>query len=831
MKGTFYTTAGILFCASTFLSFSPTCIRGAEPTATPVERLKLLPGFKAELLYSVPGQQQGSWVSLTVDDRGRLITSDQYGKLYRITLPSKGADTNEIEISPINVDLGMAQGLLYAFDSLYVVVNGKGPGLYRVTDKDGDDQFDTVKLLRAFEGSSEHGPHAVILGPDKKSLYVCAGNHTNLPPVEKSLVPRNWQEDLLLERMWDARGHAAGKLAPGGWICRTDPEGKEFELVANGFRNEYDIALNPEGELFSYDADMEWDVGTPWYRPTRVVHVTSGAEFGWRSGTGKWPAYYPDSLPPVVNVGPGSPTGIVFGTGAKFPAKYQRALFIADWSYGTIYAVHLTPKGATYQGKLERFVSAAPLPVTDMLIHPNDGALYFTIGGRRTQSGLYRITYVGDESTATVSANSMAGQEARDIRRELEALHGAAHEGAVDKAWPALSNEDRFIRYAARIAIEHQPVKSWQQRALEEANPQALITAMVALARNGDKSLQPRIVKALAALDWSSLDRNLKLDLLRAYALAFTRMGKPSDSTRQTVLDHVNSHFPAKNQFLNRELSRLLAYLEAPNVVRRTLDLLAVAPTQEEQIHYAFVLRNVKTGWTIDDRRAYFRWFNAAAAHRGGASFGGFLRNIRDAAIANLTAKEKKELAKLLAEKPKPRDPVAAKSRPFVKKWTAEDLLPEIDAGLDGRNFVRGRSMFAAASCFKCHRFDGQGGAVGPDLTAVGTRFSWRDLLDSVIHPSKTISDQYQSTMYLLEDGRVVTGRVVNLNKNTLRIMTDMLDPGNLTIINREQIEVQKPSPTSQMPEGLLDTLSKQEILDLLAYLRSGGNPDHEFFR
>ena len=243
------------------------------------------------------------------------------------------------------------------------------------------------------------------------------------------------------------------------------------------------------------------------------------------------------------------------------------------------------------------------------------------------------------------------------------------------------------------------------------------------------------------------------------------------------------------------------------------------------------MLRNISNGWTLDDRRDYFGWFNAAAAHRGGASFGGFLNNIRDAAIAKLTASEKRGLANLLAEKPQPRDPVEAKARPFVKKWTADDLLPEIDAGLGRRDFDQGRKMFAIASCFKCHRFAGEGGAVGPDLTAIGTRFSWRDVLDSVLDPSKTVSDQYQSTMFQLEDGRVITGRVVNLSNNSLRVMTDMLDPGNLAIVSREQIEIQKPSPTSQMPEGLLDTLTKEEILDLLAYLRSGGDPEHELFR
>ena len=141
-----------------------------------------------------------------------------------------------------------------------------------------------------------------------------AGNNTNLPEeISRSRVPKNWSEDHLLGRMPDARGHNANRMGPGGFILSMNPDGKDLELIATGFRNQYDIALNREGELFTYDADMEWDVGTPWYRPTRINHVISGAEFGWRNGTGKWPAYYPDSFGAAVDIGPGSPTGICFG--------------------------------------------------------------------------------------------------------------------------------------------------------------------------------------------------------------------------------------------------------------------------------------------------------------------------------------------------------------------------------------------------------------------------------------------------------------------------------------------------------------------------------------
>ena len=119
----------------------------------------------------------------------------------------------------------------------------------------------------------------------------------------------SWDEDHLLPRLWDGNGHATGVMAPGGYICRVSPDGKNWDFFCGGFRNQFDFAFNCDGELFVYDADMEWDWGMPWYRPTRVNHCVSGGEYGWRSGTGKWPDYYPDSLG-AIDIGVGCPTGV-----------------------------------------------------------------------------------------------------------------------------------------------------------------------------------------------------------------------------------------------------------------------------------------------------------------------------------------------------------------------------------------------------------------------------------------------------------------------------------------------------------------------------------------
>ena len=806
-----------------------------EPQATPISRLKIAKGFKVDLLYSVPKDTQGSWVSMALDPKGRLIVSDQYGKLYRVTPPAPGTTGTEAPpvVEPIDVEIGEAHGLLWAFDSLYVVVNGAGKfksGLYRVRDTNGDDQLDQVELLREIRGGGEHGPHAVVPSPDGKSLFLVAGNATRPMELDGSLVPRNYEEDQLLPRQPDGRGFMRDETAPGGCVYRVDPDGKRWVLVSMGYRNPYDMAFNSDGELFTYDSDMEWDVNLPWYRPTRVCQAVSGSDFGYRGGSGKWPTYYPDSLPPTINIGPGSPTGVTFGQGAKFPEKYQRALYLCDWSYGKLYAVHLTPEGASYSSALEEFVTGTPLPLTDIVVSPHDGAMYFTIGGRRTKSGLYRVTYTGTESTAPAPADSRDAA-ARAIRHTLEAFHGHSDPRALATAWPYLCHPDRFIRYAARVAIEWQDPASWQERALTETDAPAALTVLLALARQGDKSLQARLLQALDRLDWGSLTDSQRLDLLRVTSVAFVRMGAPDPATTERTIARFDMHYPASSRELNAELCKMLVYLKAPDVVAKTIALLDQAPTQEEQIDYVLDLRVLKTGWTPELRRAYFSWFHKAAAYKGGASFDLFLKHIKEEAVANLNEQEKSALKPITdataVVEPRP----AIANRPFVKAWTLDELAPIIDKGLTGRNFDRGRALFSATGCFACHRFDVEGGAVGPDLTGVGGRFSPRDLLESIVLPSKVISDQYGAVVIALDDGRGVTGRIVNLNGNTMQVLTDMLNPGSLVAVNQGQVEDMKPSPVSMMPEGLLNTLNEDEVKDLLAYLLSRGQRDDRMFQ
>ncbi|MFN9959484.1 MAG: heme-binding protein, partial [bacterium] len=133
-------------------------------------------------------------------------------------------------------------------------------------------------------------------------------------------------------------------------------KGEKLEVVAGGLRNAYDICFNETGALFVHDSDMESDIGAAWHRPTQLFHVVEGAEMGWRSCWATMPDYYPDRISAMTDTGRGSPTGALVYDHFAFPTRYQRQLFLADWSEGRILAVRLQPNGSTFQAQYEVFL-------------------------------------------------------------------------------------------------------------------------------------------------------------------------------------------------------------------------------------------------------------------------------------------------------------------------------------------------------------------------------------------------------------------------------------------------------------------------------------------
>ncbi|MGO3193866.1 c-type cytochrome [Sphingobacterium sp. JB170] len=850
------------------------------------QKIAVPEGFAIDHIYSPSDNEKGSWVAMTFDDKGRMITSDQYGGLFRIELPPIGSDsTVQPKIEPLDfpseksdpadttkkVGIGYAQGLLWANGSLYVMINHfpndefeKGSGLYRLDDTDNDDKLDKLTLLRAIHGEGEHGPHSIVLGPDSTSLYIVAGNHTDLTKMDSYRLPPTWQRDNLFPHILDPQGHATDRKEPGGWIAKTDFNGKNWELISAGYRNSFDIAFNDQGELFAYDSDMEWDFGMPWYRPTRLLHVTSGSEFGWRTGNAKWDENYLDNLPALLNVGQGSPTNLLFASKARFPDKYRNSLLAFDWSFGIIYSVQLTPKGATYAAKAEEFVAGSPLPLTDGEIGP-DGALYFLTGGRKLESDIYRVYYKEqDEIDPAKKLEQPNFSPEFALRKEIEQYHKPSPAGTAKKMWEHLGNPDRHVRYAARIAIEHQPLQEWESLVFSERSITKLTEGVLALARTAapQPALRDRLLARMALIPLDRITQEKLLNVLRVYETLLYRMGKPEGQTRDALAARLSPLYPSKVNAVNRSLGKVLVAIDDQSVVEKTVpliysakddstsssnfmsssnlilrnpeyglaiaDMLANIPPAQ-QIYLATMLSEAKQGWTEDLQTEYFKWYYKAFGYKGGNSYIGFIDKARKIALANLPKEQKEHYAELSGDSlvnqagnrlassvPPPEGP--------GRNWKIDTALKYLDSADIQPDFKRGEELFLAINCGSCHTVKGSGGSVGPDLTQLGTRFSQKDMLESIIEPSKVISDQYESKLFHLKDGTKQLGRLMGENEKAYIISQNPYAPQVTIELPKKDVSEIKVSEVSIMPPGTLNSLNPQELNDIIAYLMAGGN-------
>jgi hypothetical protein len=777
--------------------------------ATAAEHLTAPPGFRVELLRSAQAGE-GSWVALAFDPRGRIVIAREDRGLLRLSLSTnQNAVTPAWRVETINTNLLECRGLLFAHGALYANANNS-KGLYRLRDTDGDDQFDEVQLLKATPGGVGHGRNQLALGPDGM-IYSIHGDDVGLPA--KGASPdspfRHYAEDRLLPCEWDKHLFNASAKMPFGHLIRTDKDGTKWELVAGGLRNPYGIDFNEAGDLFTFDADMEWDVGVPWYHPTRVLHLVPGGDYGWRRGTGVLPVWSPDTLPSAVDIGLGSPTAVKFGTRSNFPEPWRGALFILDWAYGKIHAVHLQRAGASYTGRSELFLHGRPLNVTGVEFGP-DGSMYFITGGRRTQSGLYRVRWTGAPSIARHEGTPRPD-------------HARRSEGDL---WRRLGDADHWVRHAARVELEAQPPDAWSLRALTEAQPTAAFTALLALSRVGEPSFQTRIVERLVKLSGATLIPEQQLLAVRAASVCFLRMGRPDADVARALAAIWEPHYPSGDARVNQALCELLVYLDSTNVLRKTLPLLASAATQEEKLHYLFTLRLVKAAWTLEERKIYLGWLARARREFIGAkSLPTALNYMQAEIVATLTDAERRAMSVELAalDHPVNTAPPPATNRRFVRQWSMDNFSAGLATLGTGRDLARGKRLFTEAGCAQCHRVGVEGGLVGPDLTAVGSRFDARALLESVIEPSKVVAEQYRNVAITTKAGVILEGRIVSEDAENVILATNPVDSDDRRRVAKAQIESQRVSDISSMPEGLLNTLEREEVLDLIAWLSAGG--------
>jgi len=379
-----------------------------------------LPGFTIERVN--PADKNDSYVVVTFDSQGRLVVSKEQDH-PRILLDANNDGIYESE-KVLSDKVRNCQGLWFDGPTMWgscVLVEaaaelaakppapaqgGRGGGgggaggnrpaaIVKLQDTNGDDVMDTIETLGLAGSIQEHGPHAIRRRPDGGIAVIVGNNETIADSALDLSSPVLKDKDAQFLPYFANFGQSAREGAHSA-IFDWDPATKKFQVFSGGNRNSYDFAYNLSGEAFLFDSDMEWDIGLPWYREVRTAHQVLNGNYGYRNGSGKYPGYYIDSLPPTRDLGRGSPVGVEFYTSYAYPKEFFDNLFEADWSRGRLLYTALTPAGATYTARADRaeFIHGEPFNITDIEVGP-DGLMYFTTGGRNTTGGLWRLRYKG----------------------------------------------------------------------------------------------------------------------------------------------------------------------------------------------------------------------------------------------------------------------------------------------------------------------------------------------------------------------------------------------------------------------------------------------------
>ncbi|WP_339727149.1 hypothetical protein [uncultured Gimesia sp.] len=358
------------------------------------EGLKVPDGFRATL-YADDDLAHDIY-SMTIDSQGRVVVS---GPGYvRILIDADGDGVAESFKQYADGPATGAQGMYFLGRDLLCTGDA---GLIRYRDQNADDRADGKPdiFLRTKTGG-EHNTHSIQRGPDGW-WYLLLGNTAGIN--EKYIT----------------RKTSPVKKPYAGTLMRLSPDLTEGEVIADGLRNAYDFSFSPNGDIFTYDSDGERDISLPWYRPTRVFHVLPGSNAGWRSRSWKRPDTFLDMPPAIAAFHRGSPTGVTAYQHRTFPAPYQGALFVADWTFGRVHAIPLENFEGTYASEPIEFITGVGqfgFAPTDLAVGP-DGCLYVSVGGRGTRGSVFRIEYTGpvEAQKPTLISDAPAANEESEI--------------------------------------------------------------------------------------------------------------------------------------------------------------------------------------------------------------------------------------------------------------------------------------------------------------------------------------------------------------------------------------------------------------------------------
>lgn len=750
---------------------------------------------------------------LSTEDAGLLIVRDGDGDgVFEAAEPLAG---------PREV-----QGLSQVGEDLWAVGRLGGQlGLYR-----GDLSGENWDLRLAFEGDDEHGPHAVVPAEDG-TLLVAVGDAAW---AKKELLGL-WPEPPTPgpPPLPDPGGFGRNSRWPYGHVGRFDPKDDSWTLVVAGLRNTYDL-VEADGEWFTVDSDMEWDVGLPWYRGARVLPLVAGADYGSRPGSGTFPGDGPE----VMRLGRSSPTGVVRPP-ASWPERYRSTFLVGDWIQARVTAVHVREGEDGWLSASEPLLkSASAWNVTDLCVLGD--RLYVVSGGRGTRGDVYSMRWVGTEVHAPdIELEQHFPPDLRDLS-----------EHSVDQLcaeWRELSNPVECIRYANEMRHRDE---GWSKTTLKLASL-ALDEASTYV---GGGNLQG-YVRAMthAWLDRIPLEQLERPDTLILAAL-FTRDEDPVrwaapfqeafDALDGPPVELVQARRALLQSLAGSNVKSLAPWLRElhasdPSLSAETLTLLASVAEEADFSRLAAGLshgrRDVRDACArgllrLETRTSEVTTIRAAldAARQHGPRGGHWAIKVlchwtgRPATGLDWSADLEDWERWFRLEYP---DWIPPDEGPAAgSTWDREQIATFLAASVARPGHAaRGAEVFRRATCDRCHTLGTVGSGWAPDLWGVTERFDPRALLAALMNPSEEIADRYGTTVVTTWDGDRFDGRVVGEREDAIELL---LASGVRQRIPLETVASRGASRISAMPEGLLDELTLEEVKDLVAYLAVNGEVD-----
>lgn len=652
----------------------------------------------------------------------------------------------------------------------------------------------------------------------------------------------------------------------GGRVFSCNRDGGDLRPVASGFWNPFHLCFDRGGNLFAVDNDPD---SRP---PCRLLHVVDGGDYGYRFRNGRkglhpftaWNGELPGTLPMAAGTGE-APSGMVWYDRTALPTEFQQTLLVTSWGDHAIERYRLQPHGASFRAVREVVISGdedfRPVGIT---IAP-DGSLYISdwVDKSYAVHGKGRVWRIFSQDTLA----------AVDAPLQSAAPRTAALQPSLDELWNQASHDDPFVAHAARRALLARSAPD----VLDRFEAPATRLAALLLCRGLHPHGAPEVATPVLASALTDGDPNVRLVAVQWIGEAVLTTFRPQIerglTTPGTTRALFAAHLAALELLDGRKpydfdqhghdvyLARMALTERADAELRKRL-LRMIDPACSE----------LATATLVEWQRAgpdglrleIVRTLSARNEPQGRALVQQTARDdtaaseLRLAAIAGLSpvdADERQELLDLArhAAAPIRREALRALQGAEINDLEARELS---DAATDdesqellrrslGKNLARplplasdelastalalvdepadpaaGERLFfhpRGPGCYKCHEVDGRGGAVGPELTEVGRALDPARLVQSLVTPGREIAPRYAAWTLALADGRTLTGLLVGETASGQQYADA---EGRIWDLQPEEIQARQPSRESIMPAHLVHRLTRQELADLLAFLR-----------